>query len=160
MQCLCHISVDSQEDRRVGVTKTVGDREEETTGRRNHTECWKHPHPRQSPSVPEGRRGSWRGRRMLSYWAFCCCFLMVFRRCCRAGDGQGGSGSKRRDACWGLRTGALWGRVWYWRVRSLVLRLKMDLFFHPFLLFFLSLSPAEHSWQTKLWHSTLRRERK
>ena len=33
----------------------------EGTGRGNHDECWKHPHPRQSPSVPERRRGSLRG---------------------------------------------------------------------------------------------------
>lgn len=38
VQCLCHTSVDSQEDKRVGVTKNCGDGEE-TTGRRNHTEC-------------------------------------------------------------------------------------------------------------------------
>lgn len=92
------------------VSQKLWGRGEETTGRSNHTEYWKHPHP---PQVTQCVRGMKRKPGSEG-----CRAVGTFRCCCRAGDRQRAVVVKRRDACWGLRLSIQWGKVWCWRARS------------------------------------------
>lgn len=82
MQCLCHTSVDSQEDKRVGVTKRDHEKE-------SHPLLPTPPPPIQHPGGKKRKLGD--GGR-------CCCSMAV-GRCGGTGDKRGASSSKRRDAC-------------------------------------------------------------
>lgn len=128
MQCLCHTSVDSQEDKRVGVTKDH--RKESHPLLKNTPTPIKHPACRREEEEVVGDEGR------------CCCSAVV-RRCGRTGDKQGAVVVKEEThAGRGLRPG-----VQFVVEGQRAPRPPLDVFFHPFLILLLCLllSPAEHS---------------
>lgn len=107
---------------------------------RDHRKKESHP-ALQTPPEPSNIRGARGKRREPGGWRMSSCWMLslVLFDGCRGGD---------RD--WASNEGGFF----CWRARSPVPQTNTGRVLHPFLLF-LSLSPAEHSWQTKLQHSSL-----